>query len=302
MAGIRRISRATPPTTGDLASVRVELAGERGRNVALGTALEALRDPRLTAAERAAIHALVRAVQLLRTRARMAGIDDAGTGVKLILRDKDATSHGPWATTGSISVGTRNGLASRSGGRANPNVLITVDAAVHELTHVAQFARMNENATPNGAILEGVADTVAMLATNDDTLGEEFFLRDANGRYRGAIRELGQHTTSGAPVGPVVKHYHDAISPSTEDHAAGGVVSAAFALVRSSLGRERAEQLVWAVIRDRSAWVTGGSWRELVLAIRRAAATIWPADAAAAHAVEGALQRTGLNAAVAGLV
>jgi hypothetical protein len=242
MAGsIRRISRVAAPSTTDLASVRVEIAGERGRNVALGTALEALRDRRLSAAERNAIHAIVRAVQLLRTRARMSGIDDAGTGVRLILRDKDATARGPWATVGSISVGTRNGLTNVAAGRANPNVLITVDAAVHELTHVAQFARMPSTVTPHAAILEGIADTVAMLATNDDTLGEEFFLRDAQGRYRGSIRDLGAKTTSGPPVGPIVRHYHDAISPSVEEHAAGGVVSAAFAEIRSRIGRERAE-------------------------------------------------------------
>jgi hypothetical protein len=283
----------------DLTSVRVELSGGKGHNVSLGTALEALRDRRLSQAERNAIHAIVRAVQLLRTRARMSGIDDAGTGVKLILRDRDATTGGPWATVGSINVGTRNGLSARSGGRANPNVLITVDAAVHELAHVAQFARMPSTVTPHAAILEGIADTVSMLATNDDTLGEEFFLRDATGRYEGSIRELGRKTTSGPPVGPVVKHYHDAISPSVEEHAAGGVVSAAFAEIRTRLGRDRAEQLVWAVIRDRSAWTTGGSWRELVLAMRRAVAAVWPNDSLAVDAVEAALARTGLASAAA---
>ena len=300
MAGsIRRISRVASPSPTDLASVRVEISGGKGRNVSLGTALEALRDRRLSQAERNAIQCLVRAVHLLRTRARMAGIDDAGTGVKLILRDKDATNGGPWATVGSISVGSRNGLSSRSGGRANPNVLISVDAAVHELAHVAQFARMPTTAKPHAAILEGIADTVAMLATGDDTLGEEFFLRDATGRYQGSIRELGRKSTSGPPVGPVVKHYHDAISPAVEEHAAGGVVSAAFADIRARLGRDRAEQLVWAVIRDRSAWTTGGNWRELVLAMRRAAGALWPNDAKAGEALEAALARTGLASAAA---
>lgn len=297
MAGsIRRIARVAAPSQTDLASVRVELAGAKGKNVSLGSALEALRDRRLSQAERNAIMALVRAVQLLRTRARMNGIDDAGTGVRLILRDKDATAGGPWATVGSVSVGSRNGLINRSGGRANPNVLLSIDAAVHEMAHVVQFARMPATVTPNAAILEGIADTVAMLATNDDTLGEEFFLRDASGRYQGSIRELGHKTTSGPAVGPVVKHYHDAISPSVEEHAAGGVVSAAFTIIRTQLGRERAEQLVWAVIRDRSAWNSGGTWRELVLAMRRAAAAV---DQTAVNAVEAALRRTGLASAAA---
>lgn len=277
--------------------MRVEIAGTRGARTRLGTALEALRDRRLTAAERAAITALVRAVQLLRERAQMAGIDDAGAAVKLILRDGDATTRGPWATVGSIAVGSRNGLAARVGGRARPDMLITVDAAVHELAHVVQFARMPSNVTPHAAILEGIADTVAMLATGDDTLGEGFFRVDASGRHRGSIRELGAKTTSGPSLGPVVRHYRDAISPSVEEHAAGGVVSTAFADIRSRLGRDRAEQLVWAVIRDTTAWTKGGSWKELVLAIRRAAASTWPGDTAAAAAVEAALLRTGLDAA-----
>lgn len=294
---VRRIARVTPPSATDLARVRVELSGAHGTRTALGTALEALRDRRLTAAERAAIHALVRAVSLLRTRARMAGIDDAGTGVKLILRDADATARGPWATVGSIAVGSRNGMAHRSNGRARADVLLTVDAAVHELAHVAQFARMPGTVTPHAGILEGIADAAAILATGDDTLGEEFFHRDAAGRYRGSIRELGAKSTSGPSLGPVVKHYRDAISPSVEEHAAGGVVSATFASVRSRLGRERAEQLLWAVVRDRDAWKSGGSWKELVLAIRRAAASIFPNDPAATQAVEASLAVTGLDAA-----
>jgi hypothetical protein len=50
------------------------------------------------------------------------------------------------------------------------------------------------------------------------------------------------------------------------------------------------------VIRDRSAWTTGGTWRELVLAMRRAAGAV---DQAAVNAVEAALRRTGLASAAA---
>ena len=68
-------------------------------------------------------------------------------------------------------------------------------------------------------------------------------------------------------------------------------------LVRDSLGRERAEQLLWAVIRDTQAWTKGGSWKELALALRRQAAAVWAGDAAAVAAVDAALAATGLNAA-----
>jgi hypothetical protein len=281
----------------DLERVVVELPAGKGRRTRIGTAAQALADRRLTASERAAVLALVEAVRLLRERAGLAGIDDAGAAVHLLLRDADANAGGPWATNGQVAVGTRNALAARTGGRARTDVLLTVDAAVHELTHVVQFGRMSDSAKPDPAILEGIADAAAILATGDDTLGEEFFRRDASGRYRGSIRELGGHDTSGPALAGVVTRYQDAIRPGTEEHAGGGVVSATFRTLRAHLGRERAEQLLWAVIRDAQAWRDGGSWRELVLAIRRQAGSVWAGDSAALDAVEGALRATGLDAA-----
>jgi hypothetical protein len=281
----------------DLASVQVAMPAAGGKRTSLGTAAQALRDERLTEAERQAILALVRAVQLLRERAALAGIDDAGTAVTLLLRDGDATTRGPWATIGLVAVGTRNGLADRSGGRARPNVLITVDAAVHELAHVVQFGKMSRDAKPHAAILEGIADAAAILATGDDTLGEEFFHKDAQGRHRGAIRELGARSVSGPVLGSVVTNLQDAQRPGTGEHAGGGVVSAAFRSLRASVGRERAEQLLWAVIRDTAAWKQGGSWKALAESIRRQSDAVFAGDAAAASAVEAALRTTGLHAA-----
>ncbi len=285
------------PSEQDLASVIVDLPAPKGRTRRVGTAAHALADSRLTASERMAVLAVVEAVRLLRERAHLAGIDDAGTAVHLLLRDSDADSNGPWATNGQIAVGSRNALASRTGGRGRADVLITVDAAVHELTHVVQFGKMAESAKPNPAILEGMADAAAILATGDDTLGEEFFKQDASGRYRGSIRELGSHETSGPALASVVTRYQDAIRPGVEEHAGGGVVSATFRALRATVGRERAEQLLWAVIRDSSAWRDGGSWRELVASIRRQGGSIWTGDSAALAAIDGALHATGLDAA-----
>lgn len=282
----------------DRAAVLVQLAAPRGKRTSLGTAEEALNDTRLTASERAAILSLVEAVRLLRERAALVGVDDAGRAVTLLLRDSEATDRGPWATTNQIAVGTRNGLATRAGGRARADVLITVDAAVHELAHVVQFARMPAKATPHAAILEGIADSVAILATGDDTLGEEFYKRDANGRYRGAIRELGARTITGPAIGSVISNYHDAVRPGTEEHAGGGVVSATFIALRDRIGRARAEELLWAVIRDPQAWQRGGSWRELAESIQRQAATRWATDPALRAAVNAALAVTKLDAAI----
>jgi hypothetical protein len=272
-------------------------SGGRGKQTSLGSADVALRDARLTTGERLAISAVAAAVQLLGQRVGFAGIGDARAAVKLVLRDHDATDGGPWASEGSVFVGTRNALTQRAGARANPGVLITVDAAVHELTHVVQFSMMGANANPNGAILEGIADSAAILATDDDTLGEGFFRRGADGRPEGSIRELGRSRTSGPAIGPVVTTYLAASAPNAEVHAAGGVVSAAFRSLRTSLGRDRAEQLLWTVIRDRPAWTDGGSWRELVAAMRRAATTAFANDPKVAAAVETALHATQLDQA-----
>ncbi|MCW2927200.1 MAG: hypothetical protein JWM86_1168 [Thermoleophilia bacterium] len=280
----------------DAERVQVAIAGPGGRRTAVGSAAAALRDRRLTAAERAAIRALVRAVELLRERAQLAGIDDAGTGVTLVLRDGDASKRGPWATVGTVSVGTRNALAGRSSVPARADALLTVDAAVHELVHVVQFATMPEGATPHAGILEGIADAAAILATGDDLLGEDFFVRDAAGRPRGAIRDVGSARSGVKTLGHVVTDYAAATRAGVEEHAAGGVVTATFIALRDQVGRERAEQLLWLVIRDRAAWQQGGSWRSLAEAIRRGAAQL--NDPALNAAADVALARTGLAAAL----
>jgi hypothetical protein len=273
--------------------VLVVLRGGRGRDIELGDAPRARRDRRLTAAERAAIATLERAVRLLHERVGLAGLDDAGEAVRLVLRDKDATSGGPWATTGAVAVGTRNALASRSGAHGRPGMLLTVDSAVHELVHAVQFGTMSDSATPHGAILEGVADAAAILATGDDTLGEKFFATGRDGRPLGAIRELGTPRIAGVPLGPTIRRYRDAIAKDAEVHAAGGVVSETFIELRRLLGREQAEALLWRVIRDRNAWSTGGSWALLAAALVRAGDAM-----VVAGAVHAALRVTGLDAAL----
>ncbi|MCZ4495937.1 MAG: hypothetical protein JWM25_520 [Thermoleophilia bacterium] len=291
------VSSALPVgSTLDARRIQVVLRGRNGAaDVHLGTAGAARASVRLTMAERAAIDALVRAVQLLRERVGLAGIDDAGTAVKLILRDSDATANGPWATTGSLAVGTRNALAKDAGPRGRAGILLTVDSAIHELVHVVQFGRMATNAKPNGAILEGIADAAALLATNDDTLGEEFFAKGPDGRHQGAIRELGSPRISGMPLGPTIRRYREASAKGAEVHAAGGVVSETFILLRRSLGRDQAEVLLWRVIRDATAWRQGGTWATLASALTRAAAAM---GGTAPAAMVAALRTTGLDAAL----
>jgi hypothetical protein len=280
----------------DAARVQVRLRTTSGTTLELGRADVARRDKRLTAAERAAIDALVEAMRLLRVHGGLVGIDDAGTGVRLLLRDPEATSGGPYATAGQIAIGSRNALAARTAGRGRADVLLPVDTAAHELTHVAQFARVPVGTTPNAGILEGIADAVAMLATGDDTLGEEYFNVDAAGRHRGSIRELGAHDASGPAIGAVAHTYARATRSGVEAHEAGGLVSTVVAKLRDRLGSAHTERLLWAVIRDEAAWLQGGSWAALAAAFQRAADA--SGDAADPIAVRDVLNVTGLDAAL----
>ena len=140
-AVVSRAGAAALPSGVDLGRVHVEIAGASGGRTSLGSAATARRDRRLTKAEREALAALVHAVQLLRQRVQLAGIDDAGTGVTLVLRDREANSGGPWATHGRIAVGARNALADGASATARPGMLLPVDVAIHELVHVVQFSR-----------------------------------------------------------------------------------------------------------------------------------------------------------------
>jgi hypothetical protein len=144
-----------------------------------------------------------------------------------------------------------------------------------------------------------MADAAAILATDDATLGEGYFSVGRNGRREGAIRELGHTKVNGPSIGPVVRRY-DAIRHDTEPHAAGGVVSSTFLEIRARLGRQAAERLLWAVIRDDAAWRQGGSWREFAQAIQRAAEHLWSSSVRGEiAAVAAAMRATKLDTALA---
>ena len=128
-------------------------------------------------------------------------------------------------------------------------------------------------------LLEGIADAVALLATNDSLLGEEYFGgggRSASGRdaARGAIRDLdpAARRTPVEVLGPTIRTLKEAKAPGVDVHDAGGVASTIFVDLRAALGRTAAEQLLWTLLRDSGAWRTGGSWTSFAAGLRRAAA------------------------------
>ena len=262
---------ATPRTLGSLDAVR--LSGE------------------LPAVDSAAVAAFADALATMRNRTAARSAIDALDGVALVLRDEQAGRRGPWATTGAVHVGAVNALAERiAGATAREGVVLTVDAAIHELVHVVQFSRIPEHVRPHAALLEGIADAATLLATGDGTLGEDYWRRDALGRPTGAIRLLGR-TAGGAAAGavaviaPTVSTLAAARGHVDAEHTAGGVVTAVFEQLRGALGTGRAERLLWHVITDDAAWSSGGSWDAFAAALRRAASA---SELAAVDAALGA--------------
>jgi hypothetical protein len=284
----------------DFARVRVNLT-VGSHHVALGRADVALRDARLTAGDRAAIVDMVRAVQLLgRTfgGAARAGIDDAQDAVTLTLRDPEATEGGPWTSENGIAVGATNALAGRTAAPARRGVLLPVDVALHELTHLLQFRRMPANAKPSGALLEGLADSVALLVTGDSLLGEGYFANARNDVLRGAVRDLdpdARRNVNIDVVGPTLTTYAQATRRGVDEHDGGGVVSTIFLHLAQQCGRDAAERIVWAVIEDADAWKGGGTWRQFNDALRSAAAAT--GNPAITTLIDAEILRAGLTAA-----
>jgi hypothetical protein len=273
----------------------------------IGSAREALRDPRLSKGEKNAVRMAVASVGWLTKRFGTAGVDDAGHGVQLILRSSLADSGGPFAEYGSISVSTVNPINEKATNRATRQKILPRDVALHELTHVVQFAQLGsqwEKLHP--AIGEGLADSLSMLATRDWGIGEGYWPsakssdRGGTNKARGhtdVIRDVGGRMSKSRKGDPVVFDYRKVARGGIEEHAAGGVVSRTVYEVQQRLGWKRAEDLVWHVIRDRAAWNGGGSWKQLSQALTRGAAELWPNDATAALAVADALRVTHLDEA-----
>lgn len=284
----------SPLARQDLNRVQVQLTLGR-KKVTLGNAAMALQDARLSKAERAAIRSMVRAVQLLRQRAAQVGVDDAQNAVTLVLRDPEATTGGPWSSESVVAIGKTNALLGRTSTPARKGILFPTDVAIHELTHMIQFRGMNSGAKPNLALLEGVADSVAMLATGDSLLGEEYFSTGSKQASRGAIRNLdpslGKRSTVEV-VGPTYETLEQATAPNVDEHDAGGVISTIFLRLSKTQGRDTAEKILWGVIRDRSAWATGGSWDSFAASLRSVAKAYSPQ---VAQEIENLLTSAGFN-------
>lgn len=278
--------------------VIVQREGAGGAIHTMGTAADLLARGRLTATQRSAVIAAVEAIAYLRRRFGQSGIDDAGHGVRLLLDSSDADGRGPYAEPGKITAGSHNPIDVGSGGAGARRVLPR-DVALHEMTHVIQFAVLGSDADRlHPALAEGFADALSMLATRDWSIGESYF-RTGRGAPRETIRQVGPSRDGVNKRGePLVTDYRQvARNPQTEEHAAGAVISRTFLELQRRLGWSRAEDLLWTVLHDASAWRGGGSWQQAADAINRAAQSLWPGDATAQAAVGASMRVTHLDEA-----
>jgi hypothetical protein len=263
----------------------------------LGNASEALRDRRLKRGERHAIRMTVAAVAWLQKRFGTAGVDDAGNGVELVLRSGFADVAGPYAEWGRITVPNGNVINGKSKHKATRGRVLPRDVALHELVHVIQFAQLGRDWEKlHGGIAEGLADTVAMLATRDWRIGESYWTK----QDKAVIRDVGGRRGKQRHGDPVVFDWRKVAKGKVEEHAAGAVVARTFYEIQRKLGWRRAEDLVMGVIKDHGAWLSGGSWKQLAESLPRIARQLWPMDAAAQEVVVAAMRSTHLDEAIPG--
>jgi len=280
----------------DRRAVAVELAQPGGQPLQLGTADTALRDPRITASERAAIRNVTRTTAYFRSRFGRSGVDEAGRGIRLILRDRSGRE--PYATRHTIVVGANpmRNLVPNTTGQVLP-----LDVAVHEYTHAIQWTKSQLGGVGwpllsfDGGVAEGMADAVGMIATRDWSIGEQYL--KPGGRYR-SVRDAAR-PSSATTFQKYVTRYDAPKHSEAGSHRAGGVAARTFFEVQQLAGWHATERLAYAVTNDGPLWETYVDWPRLARGITAASERLWPAGSPERVAVATALTRTGLDQAAA---
>lgn len=278
-----RAGTTTTPTP-DQQRVQVHLRdGEREFDI--GTADVAVQHPQLKPLERAAIRNLVSAVAFYRTNLGRNGIDDAGLGVTFVLR----APYGPAVSPPMVmAVTTENPMSDVPSSRKG--VLLPPDIAAFEYAQLVQLAESRERGF-DSAVLVGLSDVGAALATRDWRIGENYF--DRNGRVR-ALRDIANPRSRYA-LDPLTTDYRRVAD--SKPHLASGVASRTFYEVQQRLGWRRTEQLYAAVVKDQSLWQHGADFPALARSIDRQAQRLWPESAHARESVSRALRATHLSEA-----
>ena len=301
-----------PPMTTPvpLDTIRVSIREDDGTTDSVGLARDALADPRLTAADRSAVRNLAEALDYVRHRYNYDDLDDATTGVTLVLH----ALRGPAAGAGAISVTATNPYLQLPGADARPGAILPDDAARHELIHIMQ-ARvtgqpiggsseqrgMGVNASGKIQALgvaEGLADAFSLLQAQSWQTGAGFRRQHA-GEAPQVVRDY-DHPDSPNALLHVRSRWdaQGARDASVDPHLQGGVVVAFARGVQQQVGWQRAQNVMWSILNDdQFAYGTQG-WTEFAEAADRQATRYDGVDSDVADAVRASLDATNLTAAI----
>lgn len=288
--------------------VRVHVRDGEGDDSLLGTPEDALRDPRLTPGDRAAVRNILDAVDYLRTRFGYAGFDDAGRAVELVLH----AGSGPSVQSGRIIVPATNPFAVLPEAHARPDVLLPADVARHELLHLVQAritgqpiggrppeqpGRGVDVITPMQArgVAEGIADAFAQLQVGTWKSGGDFRIQQP-GKPPRVMRDFEEPSSPRALMSVSSVYDRASMADMTIDpHAQGGVVVAFARSLQQSVGTRRTEDVMWGILNDRDFAISKQAWREFAEAADRQSARAVTSDPELSRAIDEALTTVNLD-------
>lgn len=245
-----------------------------------------------------------------------AGIDNAGSGVDIVINDHstDASGaelfhgNGGYYTTadanGNLSEAIRWGdgisYQHQGGGVVDQtSMLHAEDLTIHEMTHGIikhETGSLGGTADEAGSVNEGFADVIAASATRDWKLGESMYASDSDYRY---MRNLAQPDDRSAvhTLWTNMDQYRSAAANGTvEEHYASGIISTVAARMQADIGGDAGfqavEQLYYHTITDHR--MGDMSFAQVASGLRTTASSLWGIDDNRTAALERELQAAGL--------
>lgn len=243
------------------------------------------------------------------------GLDGAGSGVAVLIRDRSLDDEGKerFAGNGGYYATTQNGVTTEAihfgtgtqydagAGTVDQHAMLYAeDLAVHELVHGVirqETGYLGGEADEAGATNEGIADVMAASATRDWSLGESMYAADSD--YR-RMRNIAQ------PDDPTAIHglwttmaeieVQRAQTGEAEEHWASGVISTAGYRVQQRLGGEAGWAAVERIFYDaiHSGRLGDMSFGAVASGLRAAAVAQFGAGSPQAQAMDEELRRGGL--------
>lgn len=244
------------------------------------------------------------------------GIDNAGSGVDIVLNDHSRNQQGQeifhgnggyYTTrdaTGNLTEAVRWGDGTRynharGGAVEQYSMLYADDLTIHELTHgiiKRETGSIGGTADEAGSVNEGLADVMAASATRDWRMGEGMYSDASDYKY---MRNIANPDDPQAvhQLWTSMQQYNDARSSNkVEEHYASGIVSNAAYRIQSRLGGESGwkavEQVFYHTIQDHRLGTL--SFADTAAGLRASASSIFGAQSNEAQVVDEELRRAGL--------